>query len=87
VSLVVEQYSFSPSELFSHVTPKDYLLFLTYSAEYRALVVEQMSHERELEYLAKHPSTEELTEGYGVVLQTFCIRDLKGSTFSPSRTL
>lgn len=75
---VVEQYSFKPAEMFAHVTAKDYLLFLVYAAEYRALVMEQMSHERELEYLAQHPNAEDWTEGYGVVLLTFCIRDLKG---------
>lgn len=75
---MLEQYSFSPSDLLSRVTTKDYLLFLIYSLEYRALVMEQMSHEKELAYLAAHPNPEDREVGYGVVLLNFCIRDLQG---------
>ena len=78
ISIVLEQYSFSPSELFARVTPKDYLQFLVYTLEYRALVMEQMSHEKEQEYLSKYPNPEDRKEGYGVVLLNFCIRDLHG---------
>lgn len=40
--------------------------------------MEQLSHERELEYLTAHPNPEDREEGYGVVLLNFCIRDLQG---------
>lgn len=64
--------------MFARVTIKDYLLFLVYGLEYRALVMEQMSHEREQKYLAEHPEPDDRADGYGVVLLNFCIRDLQG---------
>jgi hypothetical protein len=75
---VLEQYSFNPSDMFARVTIKDYLQFLVYGLEYRALVMEQMSHEKETKYLAEHPNVEDREDGYGVVLLNFCIRDLQG---------
>jgi len=75
---VLEQYSFSPTEMFSRVTINDYLLFLVYALEYRALVMEQMSHEEEVKYLESHPGAADRTDGYGMVLLNFCIRDLNG---------
>jgi hypothetical protein len=64
--------------MFARVTIKDYLQFLVYGLEYRALVMEQMSHEKETKYLAEHPNVEDREDGYGVVLLNFCIRDLQG---------
>ena len=43
----VEMFDFSPREVLEATPIADYLLFLTYTLEYRALVLEQMSHERE----------------------------------------
>lgn len=77
--LVLEQYSFSPSEVFNAVTTEQYLLFLIYTLEYRALVMEQMSHESEQEYLKQHPDPLSRSDGYGVVLLNYCIRDLNGN--------
>lgn len=74
----MEQYGFSPTEVFAAVTIDEYLLFLIYSMEYRALVMEQLSHEREQQYLASHPNLEDRVDGYGEVLLYFCIRDLHG---------
>lgn len=65
--------------MFARVTIKDYLLFLVYALEYRALVMEQMSHEKEMKYLEEHPNPEDREDGYGVVLLNFCIRDLQGN--------
>lgn len=45
--LVVESYGFSPKEVRKIVTDEEYLTFFKYSLEYRALVLEQLSHERE----------------------------------------
>ena len=64
--------------MFAMVTIKDYLLFLVYALEYRAMVMEQMSHEREQKYLDEHPNPEDREDGYGVILLNFCIRDLNG---------
>ena len=46
--------------------------------EYRALVMEQMSHESELEYLKQYPDPSSRSDGYGVVLLNYCLRDLNG---------
>lgn len=74
----MEQYDFSPKEVFKAVSKEDYLTFLTYSLEYRALVMEQLSHEREMEYIRNNPKPEDRIDGYGVMLLDFTIRDLKG---------
>ncbi len=76
--LSLEQFNFSPKEVFKAVSLNDYLLFLTYCLEYRALVMEQVSHEREMAYLSSHPREEDRTDGYGVIVMDFTIRDLKG---------
>jgi len=76
--LAMESYDFSPHKLFQEVKLEEYILFLTYSLEYRALVMEQMSHEAEQKYLSTVPS-ELRTTGYGVILLDFTIRDLKGN--------
>ncbi len=71
--------------MFARVTIKDYLQFLVYGLEYRALVMEQMSHEKEKKYLAEHSNVEDREDGYGVVLLNFCIRDLQGESRGPSQ--
>jgi hypothetical protein len=76
----MEQYNFSPATLFEQITPEEYLTYLKYSLEYRALVMEQLSHEREQAYLAAHPDPNTREDGYGVVLLNCWIRDLKGTT-------
>jgi len=79
--MAMEMYSFSPASLFKQVTLKEYMTFLTYALEYRALVMEQLSHEAEQQYLQTHPEIHQRKDGYGVVLLNFTIRDLNG----PSR--
>lgn len=66
------------------VSIDDYLLFLTYALEYRAMVMEQMSHELEQLYIKQFPNEEDRTENYGVVLLDYTIRDLKGWAISIS---
>ena len=51
---------------------------MLYTLEYRSLVLEQLSHEMEQEYLQKHPKEEDREDGYGVVLMDITIRDMKG---------
>lgn len=74
----MEMFDFSPKEVLDAISIADYLVFLTYSLEYRALILEQMSHEREKKYLAEHPDPNDRTDGYGVVILDYTIRDLKG---------
>ena len=74
----MEMFDFSPKDVLEAISIQDYLVFLTYSLEYRAIVMEQMSHEREQEYLKEYPNPADRREGYGVVLLDYTIRDLKG---------
>lgn len=78
----MEQYNFSPREVLKVVTQEQYIRFLIYALEYRAIVVEQMSHEIEMRYLQDHPNPEDRKDGYGVVLLVYIIRDLRGIGFS-----
>lgn len=80
----METFDFSPKELFESVKLEDYLTFLTYTLEYRALMLEQVSHEREQQYLAEHPNPDDRIDGYGVVAMDYTIRDLKGIFFCTS---
>ena len=76
--IALECYDFSPKDVLDAITIQDYLVFLTYTLEYRALVMEQMSHQQEQQYLMSHPDPANRVDGYGVVLLDFTIRDLKG---------
>lgn len=80
----LEQYCFNPKDVLKVVSREEYLHFLTYALEYRALVMEQLSHELEHEYLDAHPNDEDRVTGYGVVLLDYTIRDLKGMLSQPS---
>jgi hypothetical protein len=76
--LAFEAFGFNPKEAFKVLTKEEYLVFLTYCLEYRAIVMEQMSYEYEEEYLRNHPDPTARKDGYGVVLLFFSIRDMKG---------
>lgn len=75
---VMETFDFSPKVLFEEIPLDKFLTYLIYTLEYRALVMEQVSHEREQQYLAAHPDPRDREEGYGVTVMDFTIRDLKG---------
>lgn len=77
--LITEQYAFSPSGIFEKLTIEQYLIFLTYCLEYRAMALEQMSEEKEQEYLKAHPRSEDRAVGYGIILKYFAIRDMQGA--------
>jgi hypothetical protein len=74
----LEMFGFQPKIIFKEVTKDEYLYFLTYCLEYRAIVMEQMSHEIEEKYKSENPNEEDRIDGYGVMLLDFTIRDLKG---------
>lgn len=80
--LCLEQYCFNPKEVMKVVSIDDYLLFLTYALEYRAMVMEQMSHELEQLYITQFPNEKDRADNYGVVLLDYTIRDLKGVGFN-----
>lgn len=80
--ICVEQYNFTPSEVFKHISIEDYIQFVMYSLEYRSLIVEQLSEERERAFLSKLTleEREELekpeSKPYGVLVNICVIRDL-----------
>jgi hypothetical protein len=82
--LCVEQYDFSPSVVMEQITVEDYVLFMTYCLEYRSLVLEQLSEERELTFLAtlsnddrKHIDSQDCPlPPYGILAHSCVIRDL-----------
>ncbi len=79
--LSLEQFNFSPSKVFKAINIHEYLDFLTHCCEYRAILLEQISHEREKAYEAAHPREEDRETGYGFMVMDFTIRDLKGTKF------
>ena len=60
------------------VSIDEYIIFLIYTLEYRSMILEQLSEEMEREYLRTHPDPSTREDGYGVILKSCCIRDLKG---------
>jgi hypothetical protein len=50
--LCVEQISFSPSEIMDNVTLEEYIEFMIYCLEYKSLILEQLSEEKEQRLLA-----------------------------------
>jgi hypothetical protein len=87
--IVVDQYNFSPQTLLDSFTIEDYILYATYCLEYRQIILEQMSEEREEAYLCSlTPLEREEAEKmdsdkpcYGVITQSCVIRDLNGVGF------
>jgi hypothetical protein len=82
--IVVEQYRFSPSEVLSKVKIEEYVLFVTYSLEYRQIILEQISEQREQEFLnslspqerARIEDIHSKAPPYGVIAQSCVIRNL-----------
>jgi hypothetical protein len=85
--IVVEQYNFSLATLLSEISLEEYTQFVTYSLEYRQLVLEQLSEETERERIAHLKEAEAAgkdlskEEPYGVILYTCVVRDLNGVGF------
>jgi len=82
--ICVEQYNFSPSDVLSKISLADYIVFVTYSLEWKSMIIEQMSEERENEYLdsldpevrASIDSPDCKLPPYGYLAHTCVIRDL-----------
>jgi hypothetical protein len=80
--LVIDQYKFSPTNVMNSITIEEYILFVIYSLEYRSLIIEQMSEERERKVLENlKEKNSESNEPYGVLVYTCVIRDLNGVGF------
>jgi len=81
--ICVEQYNFTPSEVFKYITIEDYILFVLYSLEFKSLIVEALSEQREQAFLHSLTSAErkELeinphSKPYGVIVNICVVRDL-----------
>jgi hypothetical protein len=82
--ICVEQYNFSPTKVMSHITIDEYIHYMIYSLEYRSLIIEQLSEQRERAYLASLSLEDRLRiddedsdlPPYGVLASTCVIRDL-----------
>ena len=71
----VERFNFSPSEALK-VVPKDrYVLFFMYCLEYKVLIMDQLSDEKERQNKA---TSKDSSCPYGVVLSSFYFRDFDG---------
>jgi len=87
--IVVDQYKFHPHEVLSQITIPEYVEFVTHAFEYRQLILEQLSEERERAYLSSLSEEERMRidspdckdPPYGVIVQTCVIRDLDGVGF------
>ena len=69
--------------MLSTVSFPEYIVFIIHSLEYKTLVVEQLSEERErtaLQHIRKEPCSSQSIP-YGVLLYTCVIRDLTGVGF------
>ena len=45
--ICIEQYNFVPSEILKQITISEYVTFVIYSLEFKSLVLDQLSHQRE----------------------------------------
>ena len=77
--LMIDQYCFSPSAVMEQITLEEYLTFVIYSLEYRALILEQLSEEAERKKISSiKEGTMPGGEPYGTILHACVIRDLRG---------
>ena len=75
--ICVDQYNFSPSHVLDKISLEDYVKYTIYSLEFRSMILEQLSQEREQE-LRGTEATEDIK---GIIVQTCVIRDLAGLGF------
>ena len=82
--ICVDQYNFSPSHVLANISLDKYIHFVIYTLEYRSLIVEQLSEEKEQKFIQSVNNDPELlakAEPYGVLVHTCVIRDLNGVGF------
>eukprot|EP01032_Pedospumella_encystans_P009881 gene9881-11596_t len=87
--ICVEQYNFTPSEVFKYITIDDYILFVLYSLEFKSLIVEALSEQREQKFLHSLTKAERTeldtnpnSKPYGVIVNICVVRDLNGVGFA-----
>ena len=75
--ICVDQYNFSPSHVLDKISIEDYVKYTIFTLEFRSMVLEQLSEERERKLRALKMSEEVA----GIVVRTCVIRDLAGLGF------
>lgn len=77
--LAVEIYGFDPAKVLKELSKDEFVTFMIYTLEYKALFLEQESEIRERAYLDKYDGKPPYDpNGYGVILQHCIIRDFNG---------
>ena len=87
--ICIDQYNFSPSEVLEKLTIDEYIQFVIYCLEYRSIIIEQLSEEKEQKFLLQQSqlevdslsTTDVESEPYGVIINTAVIRDMGGIGF------
>ncbi len=85
--ICVEQYNFSPATVLNEISIEEYIVFVTYSLEFKSLILEQLSEAKErerlkeIEILVANGTDPSTIPPYGVILHTCVIRDLNGVGF------
>ncbi len=88
--IVLEQYDFSVSKVLEQIGIEDYLLFVKYVLEYRSIILEQISEERERKFIEEAgglETVEATNTPYGVITRLCVIRDLRKSTLPHPLTI
>ena len=75
--ICVDQYNFSPSYVLDKISLEDYVKYTIYTLEFRSMVLEQLSEERE-QQLKEQDESQEIS---GIIVQTCVVRDLSGLGF------
>jgi hypothetical protein len=79
--VILDCMGFDPNALFENIKQEDLMTYIIYTLEFRSLVLEQLAHEEEEEYLKRYPTPSERRDGYGTIPYLCSIRDLKGDNF------
>lgn len=85
--IVFEQFNFRPADVLAEISVEEYVVFVTYSLEFRSLILEHLSEEQEQEKLQqlklRMEAGEDLSneEPYGTTCHLCIIRDLGGVGF------
>lgn len=80
--LCLEQYTFNPKDVLKQISLRDYIQFVTYSLEYKNMILEQLSEAQERKKIFDlnngNPADFNFAQPFGVILNSYVIRDLTG---------
>lgn len=78
--LFYETFDYSPAKIMKEFTIDQWVEWINWTMQYKQMVLEQVSEKRERALLAEYNGSPPCTpeQGYGIMVQTFGIRCLKG---------